>query len=121
MGGRLIGYMPDWRSESIHDNLEATAFVFRQGDTEAVLVSATVCVIQKELAEIIQKRVQKELGIPADNVIVAATHTHSGPATGIGIDWDYCNNIFIPQVTEAVKKAKENMQAVTMGYAFGEH
>lgn len=120
IGGALIGYMPDWHSESIHDNLDATAFVFRQGDTVAVLVSATVCVIQKELSEIIRQRIEKELGVDADNVIIAATHTHSGPATGLNIDWDYCEHIFIPRIMEAVKQAKENMQAVTIGYACGE-
>lgn len=120
VGCRMIGYESNLYSEEIHDNLDATAFVFQQGENTAVLVSATVCVVHKDLSTAIRNRVQEELGIPYENIIIAATHTHSGPATGDGVDWDYCDTIFIPQIMEAIRQAKETMQAVTMGYAFGE-
>lgn len=118
IGCRMIGYMPDLYSEEIHDTLDATAFVFRSGDHTAVLISATVCVIHKDVGDAIRNQIKGELGIA--DVMVCATHTHSGPATGAPTDWDYCNNIFIPRIVEAVKQANADMQPVTVGYACGE-
>ena len=116
----MIGYESDLYSEEIHDNLDATAFVFQSGETAAVLVSATVCVVHKDISTVIRKQAEAQLGIPYDNIIIAATHTHSGPCTGEPIDRDYTDNIFIPQILSAIRQAKEAMVPVTMGYACGD-
>ncbi len=120
IGCALIGYMPDVFSEEVHDNLDATAFVFRSGDNQSVLICSAVCAIDKKLGDVVREKIEKETGIPVSNIMVSAIHTHSGPATAIDIDWDYCDNIYIPRVLEAVKQAKENMQPVKVGYACGE-
>ena len=120
IGANLVGYMPDFPSESIHDNLDATAFVFRQGDSIFALIGCTVAVFQKAFVKEMQKEIEAQTGIPATNIIMAITHTHTGPFTGPYLDRDYCDNIFKPRVLAAVKQAKESLQPVTMGYAFGD-
>lgn len=120
VGSNLVGYMPDYPSESIHDNLDTTAFVFQQEENISVLIASTVAVLQKALVQELQKKIQAETGIPAANVIMAITHTHTGPFTGPYLDDAYCDNIFKPRVLEAVKQAKANLQPVTMGYACGD-
>ena len=42
VGTNLYGYRPDVISESVHDDLTATAFCFRQGETAALLISRKV-------------------------------------------------------------------------------
>ena len=121
VGCLLSGYRPDLRSTSVHDSLDATAFVFGYGDTTAVLVSATVCTLPKVLTDGIREQLQKELGIPTANIMLAATHTHSGPVTrGQYVDREYIDTVLAPGIIGAVKQATENMQPVKVGYACGD-
>lgn len=122
IGCQLYGYRDDIFSDSIHDGLSATAYVFKQNDVLSALISVTVCLIKTELIVEIKKIIESEFGIPYNNIIIVSTHTHSGPNTrgntGWGdIDAEYCNEIFIPGIIEAVKNAADNMQEVTVGYA----
>ena len=109
VGGQLYGYRPDVFSETVADDLTATAFYFQQGDTKAVMVSVEVCLINTQLAQDILARIEENYGIPKENGMLCATHTHSGPntagETGWGeIDRPYCDGIFVPQILSAVEK-----------------
>ncbi len=124
IGGQLYGYRPDVFSESVEDDLTATAYYFKQGDRQALMVSLTVCLIRTQLAQEILELIEKTFFIPKGNCILNATHTHSGPntsgETGWGdIDRAYCDKIFIPQIISAVRKAIDNVQPVRMGVASG--
>ncbi len=122
VGCQLYGYTPDTFSESLNDDLTATAFYFRQGNTQVLMVSLTVCLIQTALDADIRKMLEEKLGIPAGRCMLCATHTHSGPntagTTGWGeIDREYCDTIFIPQILSAAEKAVAVAQPVKMGTA----
>ena len=124
IGGQLYGYNPDIRSETVADDLNATAFYFQQGDTKAVMVSVEVCLIHTQLSQKILALIEENFGIPKENGMLCATHTHSGPNTageaGWGpIDQAYCDSIFVPKILSAVGKAVENVQPVKMGTANG--
>ena len=124
IGGQLYGYRPDVFSETVEDDLTATAFYFKQGDTQALMLSLTVCLIQTELAQDILCLIEQKLGIPKGSCMLCATHTHSGPntagETGWGdIDRKYCEEIFIPAILSVVGKAISNIQSVKMGTANG--
>lgn len=125
VGCQLYGYRPNIFSTTVADELTATAFYFKQGSTEALMLSITVCLINTELSKNIAKLISEEFGIPEENCMLSATHTHSGPntsgATGWGdIDKEYCSNIFIPRILAAVKQAKGAAVPVKMGVASGE-
>ena len=111
IGCQLYGYRPDIFSTCVNDDLTATAFYFRQGETQAVMVSLCVCLLQTQLSEKIALLIEKETGIPAHNCILHATHTHTGPNVsgtfGWGdIDEKYSGEIFVPGILRAVKRAK---------------
>ena len=122
VGGQLYGYNPDVMSDSVNDDLTVTAFYFKQNDTEALMISATVCLINTSLAQSILLKIEKGFGISKENVLLSATHTHSGPntagETGWGdIDGEYCDAIFVPMILEAVAEAKAKTTPVKMGVA----
>lgn len=124
IGGKLYGYNDTTFSDSLHDNLTATAFVFQSNDLKTVLVTATVCLIQNELAEHIRREIADNLSIPVGNCILCATHTHSGPNTAAepgfdSLDEEYCDHIFVPGIIKAVKDAASNLQVVRVGIASG--
>lgn len=120
IGANLYGYGPNTVSTSVNDDLTVTAVAFQYENTKVLMISATVCLIQTELANDIRTIVEKQTSIPFSNVIISATHTHSGPNTagqaGWGdIDANYCSEIFIPQITEAAKDAVTNLKPAKLG------
>lgn len=124
IGGQLYGYHPDVFSDSIHDDLTVTAFYFKQDQVQALMLSVTVCLIETELSGRILSLIQEKTGIPKENCMLCATHTHSGPNTagsvGWGdIDWNYCNEILIPSILSVAEKAMQNIQPVKMAVACG--
>ncbi len=125
VGARLFGYRPDLYSECVNDNLTATAFYFEQNNVRAIMVTVCVCLLDTTLANRIRDLIENKHGISRNNILICATHTHSGPDTndmpGWGcIDRDYYDNIFEPAVLKAVNEAVNNTQPVTMGVATGE-
>jgi hypothetical protein len=61
------------------DPLYAKAIVFRQGDQTAAIVVGDLIGIDAKLSEAVRAKVEAETGIPAANIVVAATHSHTGP------------------------------------------
>lgn len=81
IGAQLYGYSPDLVSESINDDLTATAVALQCGTTAALIVSVTVCLLQTKLTTQIRELLSDKLNITASNIYISATHTHSGPNT----------------------------------------
>lgn len=126
IGARLHGYGPDVYSESVADDLTATAFYFEQGEERALMISTTVCSIRPDLAQMILQQIEEKYQIPKDRCMLTSIHTHSGPGTngkgrGWGdVDWEYCNSIYIPRILSAVEQAMANPVAVTVGVGIGD-
>lgn len=59
--------------------LYVRALVLQKGKVRAAIVIADVLLISSRWANRLRSRFGKILRIPPDNIIVAATHTHSGP------------------------------------------
>ncbi|MBR6792748.1 MAG: neutral/alkaline non-lysosomal ceramidase N-terminal domain-containing protein [Clostridia bacterium] len=129
IGCKLMGYRNDFYSDSLHDDLTATAFWFRQGNTDAVMVNLTVCNTASYLRDLIAAKAAERYGISAGAVTLSSTHTHSGPFTAtptkLPEDWGvmdptYIEGVFIPRILKAIGLAKDALRPVTMGYAKGE-
>ena len=106
IGCNLMGYVPDSYSTTVNDDLVATVFYFSDEKKEALLISATICIFNTKLTEEIRETLSKETGVPYDNIILCATHTHTGPNTYGGTGWgdidlEYTNNILIPRLISA--------------------
>ena len=76
----LSGYYHERKSTEVRDRLHAKALVFRQGGESVALVECDLCGIAPELTEEVRSRAASRSGIPAGHIVVAATHTHTGPA-----------------------------------------
>lgn len=124
VGCQLFGYRPDIFSTQVADDLTATAFYFRQGEKEALMISATVCTVKTALAQEICAEIEKSVGVPKENCILSATHTHSGPNVSGDVGWGdidekYCSSIFVPKILSACRQAKAAAEEATMGFAVG--
>lgn len=120
VGTLLFGYRPDVVSEKVNDNLTASAVMFSNGETKAVLISLEICEIATDVSDALRSAVGEAVGVKAENVIVSATHTHSGPITveipGWGeINHDFCDNILIPRTVKAAVTALNTLRAAKLG------
>jgi hypothetical protein len=94
-------------SEGILDHIYARAIVIDNGATRAALVSADVGMFGEQMWSTVSQRIEKELGIPAQNLIMNPTHTHS--ASGGTAE----------QIFSAIKAATEKLQPARIGYGTG--
>ncbi|MBR2466100.1 MAG: neutral/alkaline non-lysosomal ceramidase N-terminal domain-containing protein [Clostridia bacterium] len=125
IGTPLYGYAPDVFSESVSDDLTATAYYFSEGETKALIIEATVCAIKQAFCDEIRAEIEKETGVSKEHVIIHATHTHSGPSlTGNpgwgGFNEKYAYEIFKPNVLKIAKESLNNVEPVKMGISVGE-
>src|SRR4051812_33015760 len=63
--------------EGIHDRLHARAIVIDDGATRAALLTLDAGGMPEQLWQNVTKRAEAELRIPAKNILMTATHSHS--------------------------------------------
>jgi neutral ceramidase len=68
------------RIREVRQPCAVRALVLAQGDTRAAVCSLDVAAVGDAMASRIRAEVSRRTGIPADNVRICATHTHSMPA-----------------------------------------
>jgi hypothetical protein len=99
------------RSQGILDRLNARAIVLGNGDDKAALVSVDAGGLSTATWEHLSARAKRELGIPPENFMLTATHTHSAPFVR---DDNYEDRIF-----EAVRLAAARLQPARMAFGTG--
>jgi neutral ceramidase len=79
IGYRMSGYFNERLSTGTLNPLDAKAIVLRQGDTSAALVFCDIIGMSLEVSSRARKQASERTGIPASNILIAATHSHTGP------------------------------------------
>ncbi|HJS06475.1 MAG TPA: neutral/alkaline non-lysosomal ceramidase N-terminal domain-containing protein, partial [Pirellulales bacterium] len=78
-GYRMSGYFNERLNTGVKDPLSAKAIVFRQGETKAAIVVCDLIGMTAEVTNRARKLASEKTGIPADNIAITATHSHTGP------------------------------------------
>lgn len=104
------------------DPLFARAAVFECGGRKIAFASLDILSIRWTQVHHIRTQVQKECGIPANNVMIAATHNHAGPAVvNLGEtrrDAEYLS-FLTRKVVESFVIASQKMVDVMLGVRSG--
>lgn len=79
IGFPMAGYYHERLAEGAIDPLKAKAIVFRDGSTQAALVVCDLIGIATDLSRAIRERASQKTGIPASNITISATHSHTAP------------------------------------------
>ena len=78
----LYGYpFAERMSEGVHDCLLSSALYLANGAEQLLLISNDLIYVSKSSVSRIRKLVSENTGIPSSKIMIAATHTHSGPVT----------------------------------------
>lgn len=64
------------------DDLHAKALVLQQGDTAAAIIALDLPVVSRDVVLAIRKRIAEHSPIPVKNIMISATHTHTGLMPG---------------------------------------
>src|SRR6059058_6167116 len=76
----LAGYPHVTRySTGVHDPLLSSALCLDGGDTRVLIIANDVIYVSKELVTRARKRIAGATGLLPENILISATHTHSGP------------------------------------------
>jgi len=78
-GFLMAGYYHERRATGTHDPLKAKAIVFRGGDEQAAIVVCDLTGVSNDLSAEVRRRAAEQTGIPAANIVVSATHSHTAP------------------------------------------
>ena len=110
VGACLYGYRPDWKSESVHDELHVTALALRQNGQRALLLTIEVGDMHTSLCDETRAVIARETDVPVQHILLCCTHTHSAPNVsgmeGWGdVDREYVDTIFLPAIKDAAREA----------------
>jgi len=68
-------------SEGVHDPLYASVLIIDDGETQIGFCAVDVISLSREIIGRVRQRVQAAAGISGQNLMLSASHTHSGPVT----------------------------------------
>jgi hypothetical protein len=113
------GMFEERTADGAVDRLFARAFVLDDGATKIAIVVVDSCMLPRELLDAAKLRAASLTGIAADNMLIAATHTHSAPSAmgvlGSRADTRYPASL-IPQLVRAIQLANERKQPARIGW-----
>jgi hypothetical protein len=122
LGTELAGFHrspgKERRSTAIRQPSSVRAIVLADGRTEVALVSLDVCAVSQDFCREVREQVFRRTGIPASQVHLSATHTHSMPTLKYFRQWgrlpkDYAESVG-KRVVEAVELAKQDLAAAEL-------
>ncbi len=80
IGTSINGNFSDVKVQNIHDETHARGLVLDDGNTCLAFVVMDLCMVSREILDKAKARAHKETGIPIENMLMSAIHTHSGGA-----------------------------------------
>jgi hypothetical protein len=83
LGAIVVGGFAPYPAEHVHDELHARCLVLDDGKTRIALVICDLLGLHRSVGIEARRLIQESTGIPPENVLISATHTHSaGTALG---------------------------------------
>src|ERR1019366_5502964 len=126
VGLAMIGYGNRvGRNAGVHDDLAAQALVLNDGGAKVAIAGVDVLALGIRIADDVRERVAASTGIPADSILLCATHTPSAPAFNIfappradanradgrDLEWE---RALPAKIASAIVQAHENLEPATL-------
>ena len=113
LGGEVVGGFSPYPCTHIHDELHARCLVLDDGKTKLALVVCDLLGLHRSVSVKARELIEKETGIPAANVLISGTHTHSavnalgGPVRGYFSDLELTDyqKFVVRRIADGVRRA----------------
>jgi len=116
-----FGFYLDRHTNRILDDLKARALYLKNGERTQLLIICDLLGLTVPSSDKIRERLARELGMPKENILLACTHTHSGPAAqplgGLGV----VNRQYVEALPDMVSQAAAMAAASPQTAEFGCH
>lgn len=113
------GGMADIQSTAAHDPLHARCVVLKNSATSLAIVICDSCMLPRELVDRAKAKASLATGIPASNILIAATHAHSCPTATPVFQSDpnpeYVEQL-IEQIAGGIQKAQSQLEPARIGW-----
>ena len=123
VGVYLIGMERSENSHGLHDDLYATAVAISDGKTEIVILTADILFFMPGLIETVRKAISSQIGIPDKNIMLCATHCHSGPAPVADEDRPQIEQAYTANLPflliGCIRMAHDNLKPAKIGFGNG--
>jgi hypothetical protein len=104
LGVDIYGAYHRERAEKILSDLYARALVLDDGETAVAIICLDVCVVPPEVAQAVSLRIEESAGIPASQIMLTCTHTHTGPAVA-ATPWYGPDSAYVDVLTRRIADA----------------
>lgn len=98
----------------VRDPLRAGVLILDDGETKVAIVTLDTIGAWEEMMKSVRAGLEREAGVPAANVMVAASHNHSGPGFVENADW---GRDLVSKIATTAKQAASKLRPVNIGYA----
>lgn len=118
----MNGNMQDAPAKKAADPLHARCLVLDDGTTRVAFVVVDNCVIRRELLDDAKQRASKLTGIPAEWMLISATHAHSCPTvTGAFQSEPIIEYVefLTERIAAGIKQANDNLAPARVAWGVG--
>ncbi len=115
----VLSYM-DSRADKVHRSILARSLVLDDGDTAIAIVIVDSKKMPRELIDRAKKSASRKTGIPEENMLVAATHSHTVPSVhdrfGRKVDEPYVSYLE-NRIARSIQQAAQDLVPAEVGSA----
>jgi Concanavalin A-like lectin/glucanases superfamily len=107
------------RAAKLNDPIRAKCLVLDDGSTRLAIVVVDSCMMPRELIDRAKAIAAEKTGIPADRMLISATHTHSAPSVmgALGTPPDVGYAASLPaRIAAAIERAAANLEPARAGW-----
>lgn len=109
---KVVGHVRE--TNGIRDPLRAGVLLLKNEQTAAALVTLDLIGAWDEMVAALRDEIAKQASIPRENIIVTASHNHSGPGWSRDSEW---SKKLVAGIGTAAAAASRDLRPVTIGYS----
>ncbi len=122
LGNPIVGGFAPFPATHVHDELHARCLVLDDSKTKLVFVVCDLLGIDRTVSDEARALIQQDIGIPKENVLISATHTHSA-CSALGKDarivsdtMDEYQRFVARRIVDGVKRAHNLLRPAQIAF-----
>lgn len=103
----------------VHDELHARCLVLDDGKTKIAFAVCDVTMMDRSIVIEAKRLITEATQIPAQNVLISATHTHSAPRAipiGLGAANDAYHQFLARRIADGIRRANNNLTSAKIAW-----
>ncbi|MCX6901865.1 MAG: hypothetical protein NT105_24550 [Verrucomicrobia bacterium] len=120
LGGSIVGNFVRPVATNIHDELHARCLVLDDGKTQLALVVCDVLGVSRDVSAEARKLIQQNTGIPPEQVLISAVHTHSACDARGNAPLNEYNKFVVRRIADGVQTALGTLRPAQAAFVTAE-